>query len=55
MSKTITISEDTLKMLISLAHEEGFKLAGTIITDMNIENISIKLANRVVESLEPKK
>ena len=54
MSKTITISEDTLKMLISMAREEGFKLASHIINDTSIKETSAKLADRIVESLEPK-
>jgi hypothetical protein len=55
MSKTIRIIEDTLKMLISMAHEEGFKLASHIINDTSIKETSAKIADRVVESLEPKK
>jgi hypothetical protein len=54
MSKIIRISEDTLKVLISMAHEEGFKLAGHIINDTVIKEMSAKLADRIVESLEPK-
>jgi hypothetical protein len=54
MSKKIVISEDTLKMLISMAYEEGFKLASHIINDTNIKDSSIKIAERIIESLESK-
>jgi hypothetical protein len=54
MSKKIVISEDTLKMLISVAYEEGFKLASHIINDTNIKDNSIKIAERIIGSLESK-
>ena len=52
MSKKIVISEDTLKMIISMAYEEGYKLASHIINDTNIKDSSIKIAERIVTSME---
>jgi hypothetical protein len=53
MSKEIIISEETLKMLISMAHQEGYKLAHQTLSDLNIDTLSNKLADKIVENLEP--
>jgi hypothetical protein len=53
MSKEIIINEDTLKMLISMAHQEGYKLAHQTLSDLNVDTLSNKLADRIVENLEP--
>jgi len=53
MSKEIIINEDTLKMLISMAHQEGYKLAHLTLSDLNVDTLSNKLADRIVENLEP--
>jgi|TARA_B110000908_G_scaffold103550_1_gene121933 (p)ppGpp synthase/HD superfamily hydrolase len=54
MSKQITISEETLKMLISMAHQEGYKLAHQTLSDLNVDTLSNKVADKLVESLKPK-
>jgi len=54
MSKQITISEETLKMLISMAYQEGYKLAHQTLSDLNVDTLSNKLADKLVESLKPK-
>jgi (p)ppGpp synthase/HD superfamily hydrolase len=54
MSKEITISEETLKMLISMAHQEGYKLAHQTLSDLNVDTLSNKVADKLVESLKPK-
>jgi hypothetical protein len=53
MSKEIIISEETLKMLISMAHQEGYKLAHQTLSDLNIENLSNKLADVMVQNTNP--
>lgn len=53
MSKEIIISEDTLVMLISMSHQEGYKLAHQTLSDLNVENMSKQLAEKLVKSLEP--
>ena len=53
MSKEIIISEETLKMLISMAHQEGYKLAYQTLSDLNIENLSNKLADVMVQNTNP--
>ena len=42
MSEEITISEETLKMLISMAHQEGYKLAHQTLSDLNVDTLSNK-------------
>ena len=37
-----------------MAYEAGFKLASHIINDTNIKDSSIKIAERIIESLESK-
>ena len=53
MKKEIIISEETLKMLISMAHQEGYKLAHQTLSDLRIDTLSNKLSDKIVESLEP--
>jgi hypothetical protein len=53
MSKEVIISEETLKMLISMAHQEGYKLAHQTLSDLNIENLSNKLADVMVQNTNP--
>jgi len=54
MNKQITISEETLKMLISMVHQEGYKLAHQTLSDLDVNTLSWKLADKLVKSLKPK-
>ena len=52
MSKAIVLKEDTLKMLLSMAHQEGYKLAHQTLSDLNVKSLSNRLADKMVKSLE---
>ena len=54
MSKKVIISEETLKMLISMAYQEGYKVAYQTLYNLNVDTLSNKLADKLVESLKPK-
>lgn len=58
MNEKIYIEKETLKMLISMAHQEGYKLAHQTFSDLNIDTLSWKLGDKLVdklvESLKPK-
>lgn len=54
MSENIYIEKETLKMLISVAHQEGYKLAHQTLSNLDVNTLSNKLADKLVKSLKPK-